>query len=185
MPGDSLQRCTTCLGELWKVHLNVSGAVGRVQRTPSSSFVHWAWLKSGKVVHTLEILMMMNLKMTAYNESSLLLSSLLLLFGAPNETLVNPHVCCIAAPSSPRNVRILSVTDSTVQVSWWEPARANGVLQGYRIYFLHNNFTSVQTIRDNKSSMVETITRLSKCIQSHKHAYTALHSIMGKDNIFL
>lgn len=34
--------------------------------------------------------------------------------------------------------------------------------QGYRIYFLHQNFTSVQTIRDNKSAMVETLTRLSK-----------------------
>ncbi|CAB4063723.1 PTPRG [Lepeophtheirus salmonis] len=47
------------------------------------------------------------------------------------------------APSSPRN-----------------PARANGVIQGYRIYFLHNNFTSVQTIRDNKSALVETLNRL-------------------------
>ncbi len=66
------------------------------------------------------------------------------------------------APSSPRNVRLLSVTDTSIQVSWWEPARANGVLQGYRVYFLNNNFTSVQTIRDNKSAMVETLTRLSK-----------------------
>ena len=67
-----------------------------------------------------------------------------------------------AAPSSPRNVRLLGVTDTTIKISWWEPARANGLLLGYRIYFLHRNFTSVQTIRDNKSAMVETLTRLSK-----------------------
>ena len=42
-----------------------------------------------------------------------------------------------SAPSAPRNVRLLGVTDTTIQVSWWEPARANGLLQGYRIYFLH------------------------------------------------
>ena len=71
---------------------------------------------------------------------------------------------CIAAPSSPRNVRLMSVTDTSLQVSWWEPARANGLLQGYRVYFLNNNFTSVQTIRDNKSAMVETLTRLSEYI---------------------
>lgn len=59
-------------------------------------------------------------------------------------------------------MRLLSVTDTSIQVSWWEPARANGVLHGYRVYFLNNNFTSVQTIRDNKSAMVETLTRLSK-----------------------
>ena len=71
---------------------------------------------------------------------------------------------CLAAPSSPRNVRLMSVTDTSLQVSWWEPARANGLLQGYRVYFLNNNFTSVQTIRDNKSAMVETLTRLSEYI---------------------
>ena len=74
----------------------------------------------------------------------------------------NDDLSPFAAPSSPRNVRLMSVTDTSLQVSWWEPARANGLLQGYRVYFLNNNFTSVQTIRDNKSAMVETLTRLSE-----------------------
>ena len=69
------------------------------------------------------------------------------------------------APSRPRNIRVLGVSDTTLQISWWEPARANGVLQGYRIYMLHQNFTSVQTVRSNKSSMIETLTRLSKYFQ--------------------
>lgn len=75
--------------------------------------------------------------------------------------IYNIHVF-FSAPSSPRNVQLLSVTDTSIKISWWEPARANGVLLGYRVYFLHRNFTSVQTIRDNKSAMVETLTRLSK-----------------------
>ena len=33
------------------------------------------------------------------------------------------------APSSPRNVKILSVQSSSLQLSWWEPARPNGVIQ--------------------------------------------------------
>ena len=69
---------------------------------------------------------------------------------------------CFTAPSRPRNVQVLAITDTTIEISWWEPARANGVLQGYRIYMLHQNFTSVQTVRSNKSSMAETLTRLSK-----------------------
>ena len=71
------------------------------------------------------------------------------------------------APSRPRNVRILAITDTSIEISWWEPARANGVLQGYRIYMLHQNFTSVQTVRSNKSSIVETLTRLSKSFNFH------------------
>jgi len=80
-----------------------------------------------------------------------------------NATLTQPFVVIfIAAPSSPRNVRTLSVTSDGVQVSWWEPARANGVLQGYRVYVGAGNATSVQTVPTNKSANVETISRLSE-----------------------
>ena len=33
------------------------------------------------------------------------------------------------APSVPREMKILEVTDTSIQISWWEPARLNGVLQ--------------------------------------------------------
>lgn len=75
---------------------------------------------------------------------------------------LNHFLLWFSAPSRARNVRVLASTDTTIQISWWEPARANGLLQGYRIYMLHQNFTSVQTVRNNKSAMVETLTRLSK-----------------------
>ncbi len=32
------------------------------------------------------------------------------------------------APSPPRNVKIGAVTADTIQLSWYEPARANGVI---------------------------------------------------------
>ena len=33
------------------------------------------------------------------------------------------------APSSPRNVKLLSVQAHSLQLSWWEPARPNGLIQ--------------------------------------------------------
>lgn len=49
-----------------------------------------------------------------------------------------------------------------LQLSWWEPARPNGHIQGYRVYFRQNNLTSVQAVAENRSSMVETLANLSK-----------------------
>ena len=66
------------------------------------------------------------------------------------------------APSSPRNVKILAVEATSIKLSWWEPARPNGVIQGYRIYFQQNNLTSVQEVARNHSAITETLTILSK-----------------------
>ena len=66
------------------------------------------------------------------------------------------------APSSPRNVKVLAVEATSIKLSWWEPARPNGVIQGYRIYFQQNNLTSVQEVSRNHSAITETLTILSK-----------------------
>ena len=68
----------------------------------------------------------------------------------------------VSAPSSPRNVKVISILDTTIQLSWWEPARPNGIIQGYRLYFKHNNLTSLQPVGQNKSAIVETLNMLSK-----------------------
>jgi hypothetical protein len=68
----------------------------------------------------------------------------------------------VSAPSSPRNVKVLSTLATSIQLSWWEPARPNGIVQGYRLYFQHNNLTSVQPVGQNKSAMVETLIMLSE-----------------------
>ena len=66
------------------------------------------------------------------------------------------------APSSPRNVKILAVGATSIKLSWWEPARPNGVIQGYRLYFQQNNLTSVQEVARNHSAITDTLTLLSK-----------------------
>jgi hypothetical protein len=68
----------------------------------------------------------------------------------------------VSAPSSPRNVKLLSIMATSIQLSWWEPARPNGIIQGYRLYFKHNNLTSVQQVRQDKSAVMETLTSLGK-----------------------
>ena len=88
------------------------------------------------------------------------------------------YSCCIflrfPAPSRPRNIQVMAITDTTIQISWWEPARANGVLQGYRIYMLHQNLTSVETVRSNKSSVVQTLSRLSKYSNNFSILYPSI-----------
>ena len=66
------------------------------------------------------------------------------------------------APSSPRNVKILAVGATSIKLSWWEPARPNGVIQGYRLYFQQNNLTSVQEVVSNQSAITATLSILSK-----------------------
>ena len=68
----------------------------------------------------------------------------------------------VSAPSSPRNVKVLSTLTTSIQLSWWEPARPNGIVKGYRLYFKHNNLTSVQPVSENTSAVVETLHMLSK-----------------------
>ncbi|KAB0798293.1 hypothetical protein PPYR_09286 [Photinus pyralis] len=50
-------------------------------------------------------------------------------------------------PSKPLNITVLGVTSTSVYLSWSEPLRANGPIDGYRIYFMHANLTGVQTHR--------------------------------------
>ena len=81
------------------------------------------------------------------------------------------------APSPPRNTKVLSVTDTSLQLSWWEPARANGNIQGYRLYFSTSNVTSMQPVTQNKSAIVDTLTQLKPYTQYRLwiRAYTAKH----------
>ncbi len=45
----------------------------------------------------------------------------------------------ISAPSVPREMKILKVTDTSIQISWWEPARQNGILQVLDIQLTERN----------------------------------------------
>ena len=52
-----------------------------------------------------------------------------------------------SVPSQPINVTTRDVTNTSVIVMWQEPNHPNGIIEGYRLYFMHKNFTDVRTIR--------------------------------------
>ena len=62
----------------------------------------------------------------------------------------------------PVNVSIREVTNTSVRVLWHRPEKPNGVIQGYRMYFMHQNFTDVRTVRDPQQKMDYHLTGLSK-----------------------
>ncbi len=45
------------------------------------------------------------------------------------------------------------VSNSSVTVGWHRPRHPNGIVQGYRLYYMHKNFTDVQTIREPEDRM--------------------------------
>jgi hypothetical protein len=54
------------------------------------------------------------------------------------------------------------VTNSTISVHWQEPTTPNGIIAGYRIYYMHDNFTDVQTVRTTNPTMFYVLRGLSK-----------------------
>ena len=53
----------------------------------------------------------------------------------------------------PLNVSMREVTNSSVRVAWHVPSEPNGIIQGYRLYYMHQNFTDVKTIREPQEHM--------------------------------
>jgi receptor-type tyrosine-protein phosphatase gamma len=53
----------------------------------------------------------------------------------------------------PVNVSMREVTNTSVKVLWHRPVQPNGIIQGYRMYFMHQNFTDVRTVREPSEKM--------------------------------
>lgn len=68
----------------------------------------------------------------------------------------------LLVPGKPLNVSIGDVNDSTIALSWSEPENPNGLIKGYRIYFMRKNFTDVQTVRNGEKFQKFILTDLGK-----------------------
>ncbi|XP_040154808.1 protein sidekick-2-like [Anopheles arabiensis] len=44
-------------------------------------------------------------------------------------------------PTKPRNLSVLEITSTTIRISWLEPEKRNGVIHGYRVYYVYQNQT--------------------------------------------
>ncbi|CAH1153716.1 unnamed protein product [Phaedon cochleariae] len=49
-----------------------------------------------------------------------------------------------AVPAKPRNLTILDFTSVSIYLQWANPENMNGVIEGYRVYYMNNNYTAVQ-----------------------------------------
>ncbi|XP_053972725.1 tyrosine-protein phosphatase 99A-like isoform X1 [Hylaeus volcanicus] len=52
-------------------------------------------------------------------------------------------------PTKPLNLSSHGITSKTIELSWAEPESANGIISGYRVYYMHSNFTDVQMYKTN------------------------------------
>lgn len=66
-------------------------------------------------------------------------------------------------PSQPMKVVFKEVTNSSVAVHWQQPTTPNGLVAGYRIYYMSGNYTDVMTVRSTNPSMFYVLRGLSKC----------------------
>ncbi|XP_046481648.1 tyrosine-protein phosphatase 99A isoform X1 [Neodiprion pinetum] len=48
-------------------------------------------------------------------------------------------------PTKPLNLTVHHVTSSSIELSWAKPENANGIVMGYRIYYMHSNYTDVKS----------------------------------------
>eukprot|EP00094_Tigriopus_californicus_P012020 TCALIF_11614-PA protein Name:"Similar to Ptp99A Tyrosine-protein phosphatase 99A (Drosophila melanogaster)" AED:0.07 eAED:0.07 QI:0/0.7/0.45/0.81/1/1/11/539/1209 len=64
-------------------------------------------------------------------------------------------------PSMPLNVSMDEVTNSSLRLHWRQPSHPNGIIQGYRLYYMQTNFTDVRTVRNPRSSMDFTLNGLA------------------------
>ena len=71
-------------------------------------------------------------------------------------------VVFFVVPSQPLDVSFRNVTSTSVDVSWSQPEEVNGVIMGYRLYYMHNNFTDVVTIHNSAPQMQHTLSSLSE-----------------------
>ncbi|XP_029054412.1 tyrosine-protein phosphatase 99A isoform X2 [Osmia bicornis bicornis] len=60
-------------------------------------------------------------------------------------------------PTKPLNLSSHGITSTTIELSWAEPESANGIISGYRIYFMHSNYTDVQMYKtgEDDGSIIE------------------------------
>ena len=68
----------------------------------------------------------------------------------------------IAEPSQPLNVTILRVTSTTIYLSWSQPEKPNGQIQGYRLYYMHAMQTHVRTVRNTTAFIQFELEHLGK-----------------------
>ena len=65
-------------------------------------------------------------------------------------------------PSSPQNITNIHIQNDSVTLHWMEPEFPNGIITGYRLYYMTKKMTDVQTVKDSSKEIVYMLKNLSK-----------------------
>ena len=68
----------------------------------------------------------------------------------------------VAVPSQPLNITATNITNTSVTLHWLEPHAPNGIVTGYRLYYMKNTATDVMTIKENHKQMSYTLINLGE-----------------------
>ena len=69
-------------------------------------------------------------------------------------------MCFLTAPSPPRSLMTVNVTDATVTLSWLPPSMPNGVITQYRVRFLRTDNNDSRTRDTVNNILMYTVTGL-------------------------
>ena len=78
------------------------------------------------------------------------------------------NICCqilrllFVVPSSPQNITNIHTQNDSVTLHWMEPESPNGIITGYRLYYMTKKMTDVQTVKDSSKEIVYMLKNLSK-----------------------
>ena len=71
-------------------------------------------------------------------------------------------VCVLSAvPSEPRSLMVVSITDTTVTLSWLPPDSPNGIIVGYQVQYRRNDSSDFISLDTNDIALNYTVSGLT------------------------
>lgn len=89
-------------------------------------------------------------------------------FWVTNSYILSTFSPVRTVPSPPYNLTVLEVTATTIKVEWHEPANPNGLIDGYRVVYINQNETYIQTKTKHKEPgpiISYVLANLSECLR--------------------
>jgi receptor-type tyrosine-protein phosphatase gamma len=79
-------------------------------------------------------------------------------------------------PSKPQHLTVLDVSSVTITLRWTQPDKLNGAIEGYRVYYMFNNYTDMN--RDKIKHVSPYITYNLTNLSEYKHFHKNLLDII-------
>ena len=67
----------------------------------------------------------------------------------------------ITAPAAPKSLMIVSITKTTVSLSWMPPNTTNGIITQYQLQYKRSDSTNITSLNITNANLTYTVTGLS------------------------